>query len=1526
MSDATNLVDLDGDSDYDDDVNGHADVFLYDRHQDTTRLVSVTASGVQANGTSNAGPPAISGDGRYVVFATQATNLATAKTNPFEWDVVRWNRLTGSFDLVSVKLTGGGAGFNSGQPTISNDGNLVAFDSSSAQLVPADPGAFPEVFVRDMAGGITSRVSAPNSTTVQPNGNSSNATISSDGRYVSFHSTASDLITGDTNGTRDVFVRDLQTQATVRASVDQTGAQFTSYNSSNAGISGTGNLISFARITFSGTPSVHVWVRASGKSFPVTPSDYGGGQLSADGRWLAYKGSATWDRQLYVKDLWTQGQNDPGAVVPITSNGLPSAATSSSSPALSRDGRYIAFESDATDIVSDTNGKVDVFLRDRGKLVTLDPAFYRGPCGTQANAAQPCGTQSDPVNSFTGAFLHEHTDVVLPGIGMPFAFSRSYTSADATVGRMGRGWSDSLALSLDELPNGNVIFRTETGVELEYVLQAGGSFRPPWGAQSSLHAVTGGYEVRRRDHATYTFDGDGLLVAVADRNGNEIQFAHTAGGQLDSITDTAGRQIDVTHDASGHLTSLVLPDGRDVSFGYTGDLLTSFTDLRGKTTAYGYDTNDLLDEIIDSKNNQLIANTYTGGRVTQQVDAMGEISAFAWNAATATSTMTDAKGEEWKDVYRGGVLARRIDPLGNTTEFDYDTDLNVTAVLNPKGHLTRFEYDDRGNMLEEIAPGTTGGTNTYTYDAQNNLTSIRHSSTKTTTLEYDTAGNLIQVTRPGGVEILYGRDPAGTGLLVSTTDPELNTTLFGYDADGNLDEITTPLGHKTTMAFDGSGRMTSMVEARGNAAGATPADYTWAFGYDDGDNLTSRTDPLGNVTEWTFDDAGLLDTMEDAKGRITDYGYNSASELTSVDPPGPVGATSYEYDPTGKLKKRTAPKAGHITNYSYDDAGRLAGVEDPLGRDWSYAYDANGNLTKVTTAAGNATAAAGDGEIAYSYNARNSLTGIDYSDSTPDVSFAYDYDETGRALLMEMTDGAGTETYGYDDLDRLTSVTRGSSSFSYAYDDADNLTKRTYPDGTVVDLTYDNDSRLDLVTTSTQVTDHTWDPAGNLTNVLLPNATTEARTYDRAGRLTQVTHAGGSGTLSAYSYTLDATGNPAAVQSPEGRITYAYDQLDRLTEACYGPACPTAGERIAFAYDGVGNRTSETRTPGGATTYAYDAADQLTSVTPSLGSPKTYAFDQNGNQTQAGSRTFTHDLANRMTSTTEGGTTTTYAYDGVGKRLSSSTGSQETRYTWDPNAALPLLVRESDALGGLIRRYVYGADLISQATPAASRFYHHDGLGSAVALTSATGAVEARYAYEPYGSERTAASLPPLPGSPPPPANPMRFTGEYLDSQSGLYHLRAREYDTTTGRFLQTDPLPQTRLMPYAGDFVYVMNRPTVLVDIRGLRGCKQKGYKDTNLIILFVSVGSYEDACGDDHFYLGIGLGLGYSQTFAPEQSISCDSTQAQFFTQHFVGGGGGRGTSPEDEKDWFGEAGFGTPGGSIQRNWVVNCPDGEG
>jgi len=235
-----------------------------------------------------------------------------------------------------------------------------------------------------------------------------------------------------------------------------------------------------------------------------------------------------------------------------------------------------------------------------------------------------------------------------------------------------------------------------------------------------------------------------------------------------------------------------------------------------------------------------------------------------------------------------------------------------------------------------------------------------------------------------------------------------------------------------------------------------------------------------------------------------------------------------------------------------------------------------------------------------------------------------------------------------------------------------------------------------------------------------------------------------------------------------------------------------------------------------STVYAYNDADQLT-ATITDGLATGYGYDPNGNQSTAGAVTSTFDLANRTASTVGGATTTSYAYDGAGQPLTSATnGTVDTRFTWDPNNALAQLVGETNVAGGTLRRYVNGIDgPLSMTSAGGTSFYHRDAYGSIADVTSATGAAQWSYAYEPFGAARSTTKVDPAA-----PVNPMQYTGQYQDP-GGMYHLRARQYDPTIGRFTATDPLAPPIADPYVSSYAYVGNSPTAFDDPSGLNKCE---------------------------------------------------------------------------------------------------------
>jgi len=922
-------------------------------------------------------------------------------------------------------------------------------------------------------------------------------------------------------------------------------------------------------------------------------------------------------------------------------------------------------------------------------------------------------------------------------------------------------------------------------------------------------------------------DYDASVIAKEiDPLNNVTQLGHDADLNESAVTGPTSETTTMTYDAAGNLLTATAPPSlgsAQKTFVYNArNDPTQITDARSKVTSYTYDASGNT-QTVTQDGTQVGSYTYdSGGRVLTFTDG---------NSKTTTSTY-DANGN----------LASSTDPLGNKTTYTYDGTGRVLTRVDPKGNCSgctpanftwTYTYNAAGQQLTETDP--LGNTTTNVYDDAGRLTSSSDALNRTTAYTYDNADRVLTETAPdpdGGGPLAapvttYTYDDVGNKL--TETDPRGNTTTFAYDSANRLVSETGPdpdgagplTAPVTTSTYDANGNLASTVEPRGNVSGANPNDFRTTNTYDAaGRQLTeTRPDPDGAgpqsapVTTNTYDSVGNLASVMDALNHTTSYSYDAAGRTLTVTAPD-LGVTTYTYDPAGNVLTRR-DDLNHVTTYAYDDASRLSSETspDPDGPGpggpavTSYTYDENGNRLTLTDPNGNATPAGGDGVTTSGYDRANRLTSINYSDATPDGTFAYD----AVGNRTSMTDGSGTETRAYDNLDRLSSVTRGANSFSYAYDPASNLTTRTYPGGLVTSYTYDPLNRLASLAESGLQTSYAYDVASNLTQTTLPSANghVETRVYDNAGRLIEVKNdrISPAQLRSRFVITLDPVGNPTRIDRTGSLVqtqTYTYDASDRIQTVCFLASCaPTAPERIAWTYDKVGNRLTETRSTG-TTNYTYDARDRLLSA-----GATSYTYDANGNELSAGSSTFTYDLANRLKTAVQGTTTTTYSYDGESKRLQASTGtanSAKTNFLWDVSNGLPQLAQERNGANSLQRQYIYGLRRIRQSQGTGT-YYLYDGLGSVANTLAPLGALQKTYSYEPYGAIRTESGSSPL--------NFFHFTGEYRDPTL-LYHLRARQYDPGTGRFLRPDPLDPGAGSSVDASYLYAANRPGVLTDPSG--------------------------------------------------------------------------------------------------------------
>ncbi len=274
------------------DTNGAWDVFVHDRQTGATERVSVDSVGGQANGDSFAA--GISADGRFVAFTSLASNLVPGDTNDTH-DVFVHDRQTGATERATVDSSGREGDGQSIGTALSADGRFVVFYSLATNLVPGDTNGLRDVFVRDRQSGTTERVSV-NSSGVQGNADSGEGTISADGRFVAFDSLASNLVPFDGNASVDCFVRDRQTGTTERVSVDSSGHEADSFSDSPA-IDAHGRVVAFSSHATNLVPGdtngrydVFVHDRQTGATERVSV-DSSGGQAFGDSRVFGIDGN-----------------------------------------------------------------------------------------------------------------------------------------------------------------------------------------------------------------------------------------------------------------------------------------------------------------------------------------------------------------------------------------------------------------------------------------------------------------------------------------------------------------------------------------------------------------------------------------------------------------------------------------------------------------------------------------------------------------------------------------------------------------------------------------------------------------------------------------------------------------------------------------------------------------------------------------------------------------------------------------------------------------------------------------------------------------------------------------------------------------------------------------------------------------------------------------------------------------------------------------------------------------------------------
>jgi hypothetical protein len=520
-----------------------------------TERISVDSSENQGNAASDS-EISVSADGRYVVFSSTASNLVAGDTNGVS-DVFVRDLVTGTTTRVAVdssELESNGASVDA---VISADGRYVAFQSLASNLVAGDTNGFMDVFVRDLLSGTTTRVSVDSAGTEASGATSANVSISADGRYVTFHSDASNLVANDTNGTGDVFVRDVVAGTTARVSVNSAGVEGNSI-SGNGSISHDGRYVVFGSIASNlaagdtantGDFFIRDLVAGTTSRIPIgtngLPSGGGGSPIiSGNGRYVLFDSNSSNlvasdtnnDYDVFVRDLVTNTINR----VSVSSANV-QANGNSFLGSISADGRYVIFSSTASNLVSgDTNGLVDIFMRDL--LTGVTTRLSMDTAGGQSNNS-----------SWLPAISADGSYIAYVSLASDLVSGDTNAAEDIFGAALPFQWNE---IALDV---------TFSGLGAD-------EFQIDWGDnETTTHSLWGGPELRVRHDYAANISGTGTIRAMNE--GTEIAASTfsvqtaPAGTSGSTLTGGAGVDILIGHDGPDTLNGL---DGDDMLAGGAG--------------------------------------------------------------------------------------------------------------------------------------------------------------------------------------------------------------------------------------------------------------------------------------------------------------------------------------------------------------------------------------------------------------------------------------------------------------------------------------------------------------------------------------------------------------------------------------------------------------------------------------------------------------------------------------------------------------------------------------------------------------------------------------------------------------------------------------------------------------------------------------------------------------------------------------------------------------------------------------------
>ncbi|MEV8531985.1 putative T7SS-secreted protein [Streptomyces sp. NPDC051211] len=1035
-----------------------------------------------------------------------------------------------------------------------------------------------------------------------------------------------------------------------------------------------------------------------------------------------------------------------------------------------------------------------------------------GPLETSRNKTNEIKCDDDPVDVATGRVVLPHTDLVLDGV-LPLVFRRTFESAYRAGRWFGPSWASTADQRL-EIDAEGVLMHREDGSLLAYSHPAPGlPVLPRHGQRWPLERLPdGGYRVSDLETGhTWWFDEQtpelAVLARQENRNGDWTAFEYDAEGAPRAVAHSGGYRLLIAVE-DGRVRGLSLADGtRIVGFGYSGGNLTEVVNASGRPLQFSYDAHDRIVSWTDTNGRRFDYTYDDRHRCVAQVGGNGHIdSRFDYGGrdeatGLAVTAITNVFGHTRRYVINDSAqVVAEIDATGAVRRFEWDGYNRLLVETDPLGHTTRFTYDEQGRLVEMVRED--GLAAKAEYDEHSLPVRIVRPDGTVIRQTFDERGNRTSVTEPGGATTLFGYD--ARGRLESVADGMGNMSRIRCDSAGLPLEITDPLGAVTSFQRDAFGRAVRVVDPVGNTT-----LLRWSV---DG-RLLYRRDPDGAERRWDYDGEGNCVRHTDAAGGVTHYEYGDFDLLTARTHPDGTRYT-FVHDLDLRLTEVVNPQ-GLTWSYTYDPAGRLVAEKDFDGRVVSYGYDAASRLTSRKNSLGET--------IRYE---RDVLGRIIRKDADGAVT-TYEYDLSGRLAVAAGPDSS--ITWLRDRAGRLVSETVDGREMSFGYDLLGRRVRRTTPTGAVSEWAYDVAGNLASLTANGHGMRFGYDAAGQEIERHIGGTLRLSQSWDPSGRLAGQTVTAGDRLLQHRGYEYRADGHlVSADDSLAGRREFELDQVGRVTAVQAG----SWSER--YAYDSAGNQTQADWPPTAGRGDARGAREYAGTRVLRAGGQR-YEHDDLGRvvlrrrtRLSGGSETWRYswDTEDRLTSVvTPDGTVWRYRYDPLGRRIAKQrlggddglTVVEEVRFTWDGTNICEQVTSTSDAHVVLTWNHE-GLHPIAQTERVLSasqeevdsRFFAvvTDVIGSPTELLHEDGRVAWRARSTLWGttswSRESTAFI------------PLRFPGQYFDHESGLHYNYFRMYDPETARYLTPDPIG---LGPAPNPCAYVPN-PQTWSDPLGLAGC----------------------------------------------------------------------------------------------------------